>query len=74
MAEWKVWTKSNGQVALLYRNLQTGNTHLCGALESTVERHSIIQWLMTKGEAQPGDRITFDTGEVLFIAFKPAEA
>ena len=74
MAIWCCYPNGRGNLTLKYKNQLTGQTHQCGELRSDTPDAMIVDWVINKGDANPGDQIRLQNGLVLAISRESAEA
>lgn len=55
MAKWLIGRQPDGRLQLTYVNLRTGQTHECGAVREDAPVDLLVEWIVTKGEPNPGD-------------------
>jgi hypothetical protein len=65
VAKWVVYENRNKFLTLLYRNLTTGTTFVCGELRADTPTQLILRWVLEQAAAAPGDFIKFQDGSVL---------
>lgn len=69
MAQWHIFRKDNGRLAMVYVNLYTGQRTSCGECERSCPIEMLIEWIVTKGDAAPGDYISVaETGRVYHVS------
>ncbi|MCI0573868.1 MAG: hypothetical protein L0Y66_24290 [Myxococcaceae bacterium] len=74
MAKWLIERREEGLLRLTYIYLQTGKTFHCGDLRADTPLDLIVEWIVTKGEPNPGDWIVTPDRHVLFLGSEGTRA
>ena len=64
MATWVIEAAKDGTLSVRYIHHGTGETHTCGALRPDTPLDLVVEWILTRGEARPGDWVVMPDGEI----------